>query len=540
MYKYIFLFSVIVFLYSCKSDDEVEYFIKDGSCHSERLICNGACVSEESNLVINPGSSLVLNKTIKRQSYEVYARFSLDTIAGTEVNFYMNNICIAIDKKYESDWAITLMKPYSREQELICKMNDVVSSRDIELKIIGETDSTHLYINGHKYSLGRENNGEGYIGLSSGKNTVRITDFYLRGDVSPIKTNNYLYKRLEQDYAIFRIPALAVTKRGTVLAFAEGRRNSGSDAGDIDIVVKRSVDGGKTWGELIIVLDDSIHTTGNVTPVVDYETGDIFVLSTWNRSDDTETQIINGTSADTRRILVTKSVNDGLTWEKPTEITKQIKLDNWTWYATGPCHGIQIQKGAYKGRLLASCDHIEATTKSCFSHVIFSDDHGKTWQLGGSTPVDGLNECTVAELENGDLMLNMRNYKSPDRVLNKVRKVSISKDGGLTWGRVVSDSILIEPICQGSLLRYSFDTEGQSRLLFINPADSLARRNMTLRMSYDDGKSWPLEKILYEGHSAYSDVVRLPDGNIGCLYEAGYFWAYDGIVFEIINLNDLK
>ena len=168
--------------------------------------------------------------------------------------------------------------------------------------------------------------------------------------------------------------------------------------------------------------------------------------------------------------------------------------------------------------------------------MIYSDDHGKTWQLGGTTPSDMVNECSVVELENGHLMLNMRNY---DRNL-RTRKVSVSQDGGATWGELYSDSVLIEPICQASIARYSFQDEGKSRILFLNPADSLERRNMTLRISYDDGKSWSRSKVVYDGPSAYCDVIRLPNGNIGCLYEAGYIHPYEGIVYEEIELAEIE
>ncbi len=131
-----------------------------------------------------------------------------------------------------------------------------------------------------------------------------------------------------------------------------------------------------------------------------------------------------------------KSIDDGKTWSAAKEITPQVKRKNWTWYATGPCHGIQLEKEEHKGRLVIPCDHIEAETGKYFSHVIFSDDYGETWQLGGATPQDQVNECTVAELPDGKLMLNMRNY---DRT-QKARKISISDDGGQTWGELYADT----------------------------------------------------------------------------------------------------
>ncbi|MEI7420888.1 MAG: sialidase family protein [Prolixibacteraceae bacterium] len=336
-------------------------------------------------------------------------------------------------------------------------------------------------------------------------------------------------------YNTFRIPAIVTSSKGTILAIAEGRKNSSSDTGNIDLVLKRSTDNGKTWSSLKVIWDDGDNVCGNPAPVVDYSTGTIYLLSTWNLGSDHESQIINQTSKDSRRVFILQSTDDGQTWSSPMEITTSAKLPNWTWYATGPCHGIQLVKGKNAGRLIIPCDHIEAVNKKYFSHIIFSDDHGKTWQLGGTTPQDQVNECTTAELSDGRLMLNMRNY---DRT-QKARKVSISSDGGSTWGNIYSDKSLPEPICQGSLLSYSIKSTGQTKLLFLNPADENKRQNMTLRMSSDNGATWEKSKVLFAGPAAYADLTQLKNGNIGCLYEAGENNPYQGIKFHEVSFSDL-
>ncbi len=346
---------------------------------------------------------------------------------------------------------------------------------------------------------------------------------------------NYIFKSGENGYNTFRIPSIVITNKGTTLAFAEGRKNSSSDSGDIDIVLKRSNDNGKTWGKIIIVRDDGINVCGNPSPVVDRKSGSIHLLSTWNLGKDTESEIINEISEDTRRVFVLKSTDDGLSWSKPKEITSSVKKDNWTWYATGPVHGIQISRGNYKDRLIIPCDHIESQTKKYFSHIIYSDDYGDTWEIGGSTPQDYVNESTVAEIEDGALMLNMRNY---DRT-QKVRKISISYDGGNSWGNIYGDEELIEPICQASLLRYSPRGKGDNIMMFLNPSDEKSRINMTLKVSEDLGKSWVNSKVLFSGPSAYSDMVVLKGGDIGCLFEAGIKSPYEGIVFQTIHFEDL-
>ncbi|WP_170126358.1 sialidase family protein [Arenibacter echinorum] len=344
---------------------------------------------------------------------------------------------------------------------------------------------------------------------------------------------NYIFEGGNEGYKCFRIPAVVTTKKGALLAFAEGRKNGCSDTGDIDLVMKRSTDGGKTWGQLEVLWHDEGNTCGNPSPVVDSDTGNIFLLSTWNLGTDHESDIIAQKSEDTRRVFILKSTNDGKGWGKPKEITSDVKLPNWTWYATGPGSGIQILGGKYKGRLVIACDHIEAATKKYYSHTIFSDDHGSTWKLGGSTPQDQVNECEVVELSDHSLMLNMRNY---DRNMVS-RQLAYSDDGGESWKDMHHHESLVEPICQASTLR--FQVEDKVYVLFANPADIKKRVNMTLRLSKDDGKSWPIEKQIFSGPSAYSDLSLIDGKSFGILYEGGRESAYEGIIWETFSIKEL-
>ncbi len=334
----------------------------------------------------------------------------------------------------------------------------------------------------------------------------------------------------KEGYQTFRIPAIVTTNSGKILAFAEGRVKGTSDTGDIDLVMKSSNDGGKTWSRLTIIWNDKNNVCGNPAPVVDKETGMVHLLLTWNLGEDHERDIIAGKSKDTRRVFVSSSLNEGETWTTPQEITTSTKLENWTWYATGPCHGIQLKHGKDNGRLVIPCDHIEAGTKKYFSHIIYSDDYGKTWQLGGSTLQDQVNECTVAELPDGKLLLNMRNY---DRT-QKSRKISFSEDGGLSWSDIQPDTALIEPICQASLLF----SEINKSLYFLNPANTNSRINMTLKSSSDFGNTWQTVKVLNSGPSAYSDLTFINDNTLGCLYEGGKNSPYEGIVFTTVEIDN--
>jgi sialidase-1 len=335
-----------------------------------------------------------------------------------------------------------------------------------------------------------------------------------------------VYVSGENGYHTYRIPALAISTSGTLLGFCEGRKNSRSDSGDIDLLLKRSMDRGKTWTPQSVVWDDSTNTCGNPAPVVDRETGTIWLLMTWNRGEDREHEIIGGKSKDTRRVFAASSKDDGLSWTTPKEITEAVKARNWTWYATGPGAGIQLQRGNFQGRLLIPCDHIEAETKRYFSHVIYSDDHGETWKLGGRTPAPQVNECQVVELNDGRLLLNMRNY---DRASHE-RQIAFSADGGLTWTGQHPDRALPEPICQASIRRCG------DAILFSNPAHSRERINLTVRLSRDQGGTWSASRILHQGPGAYSDLADLGGGFAGCLYEGGVKSAYETVTFACLAL----
>lgn len=313
-------------------------------------------------------------------------------------------------------------------------------------------------------------------------------------------------------YKSYRIPAIVRTGEGTLLAFAEGRRDGPGDSGKIDTVLRRSQDNGSTWGPQQVVWSDGENTCGNPAPVVDAATGRIVLLGTWNRGDEHEDGISTGTARDTRRVFVSFSDDDGASWAPHREITDQVKKPEWGWYATGPCHGIQMGSG----RLVIPCNQTPKgkSHKASRSHVIFSDDGGDTWTLGGSADA-ATNEATVAELStSGSLVLNMRSYAGKNR-----RAQCVSDDAGVTLGPTRLVPELIEPVCQGSLLRVKGVAGAGAAFVFSNPA-SKKRENLTLRLSTDDCQTWSQGYLLQPGFSAYSDLVELSDGEIGCLYEA--------------------
>lgn len=346
-------------------------------------------------------------------------------------------------------------------------------------------------------------------------------------------TLNPIFIKGQNGYACFRIPAIVVTHDGSILAFSEARKNSCSDTGDIDLVMRKSTDNGASWGEIKVIWDDGENVCGNPAPVIDEKSGRIHLLSTWNLGEDHESEIIEGTSKGTREIVHLISNDDGNSWTAPKNITKSVKLPNWTWYATGPVHGIQLNNETFKGRLVIPCDFIASQTKKMFSHIIYSDDNGQTWQFGGIAPNDKVNESTVAELENGDLLLNMRNY---NRDSIQGRQIAFSSDGGLTWKDQYIEENLPEPVCQGALL--AVERNDKQVLLFSNPSNNESRTNMTVTLSRDQGKSWNEKISIYKEHAAYSDLAELKNGAIAIVFEAGIENAYEGIFIKTITLED--
>jgi sialidase-1 len=220
------------------------------------------------------------------------------------------------------------------------------------------------------------------------------------------------------------------------------------------------------------------------------------------------------------------SNDEGATWIGPADITASVNRSSWNRIVPGPGVGIQLRSG----RLVIPCNHVIANV--AFNHVIYSDDHGKKWHLGGSTE-GNTDENQIVELTDGSLLLNIRNYRDKGH-----RGVSMSKDGGLTWSKITSDPTLIEPVCQASFIRYTESPQFmKNRLLFSNPASETERIKLTVRVSYDEGKTWPVAKLLNAGPSGYSCLTVLPDMKIGCLYERGEHSSIEKVTFARFSLE---
>ncbi len=349
-----------------------------------------------------------------------------------------------------------------------------------------------------------------------------------------------VFRKGENGFDTYRIPAIIQTQDGALIAFAEARKNSGSDTGDIDLVAKRSLDGGQTWGSIITVWDDADNTCGNPCPVVDRESGKIILVTTWNKGSDSESEINTRKSEDTRRIFVQTSDDNGVTWTSATEITSSVKDPAWTWYATGPCHAVQLYNKENRGRLVIPCNH-GVFGKGTRSHIIYSDDLGASWHLGGSLQKG--NEATAAELKNGDIILNMRGPRTKGKGRtreNAGRLTSFSNDGGRNFQPAMQDNALTEPVCQGSIINYTKRGRPTETLFFSNPDNPEKRKDMTVKRSKDSGTTWEVAFRLGAAPAAYSDLVVMSNGDLGVLYETGKAKCYERIDFVRFNKKSIK
>jgi sialidase-1 len=350
-----------------------------------------------------------------------------------------------------------------------------------------------------------------------------------------------LFRSGSAGYHTYRIPSLIVSRAGAVLAFCEGRKEGRGDSGNVDLLVKRSEDQGATWSEQQLVWGDAANTCGNPCPVVDQRTGRILLLATWNRGEDEGSSLHHGTGKDTRRVFLLTSDDDGRSWPAPREISGQAKAPGWWWYATGPGIAIQLRQGPRPGRIVVPANHSSAENGFA-AHTIYSDDGGETWHRSNAI-APACNESQVVELAGGRLMLNMRSQSFSDVERSGYRSISFSDDGGASWSPPQFDKHLGDPQVQASLVRYSLaGREGRNRLLFSNPSPAIRsgrgeRVRMTVRLSYDEGESWPVSKVIHPGPAAYSCLCRMPDGAVGLLYEGGTESAYESLCLATFSLR---
>jgi sialidase-1 len=352
----------------------------------------------------------------------------------------------------------------------------------------------------------------------------------------------------ENNYKNFRIPAIISAPNGDLLAFCEGRVNGSGDFGNIKIVQKRSSDQGKTWSSLQVVASNDTLQTDNAAPVVDmtdpaFPNGRLFLF--YNTGNVYEAKLRRGLGV--REVWYKTSVDNGLTWSAPVNITLQVHkpkqpqfnknynfTEDWRSYANTPGHAIQFTEGKYKGRLYIAANHSAGEPQRHYADGrafgYYSDDHGKSFKISDDVNMLGGNEVMAVELPKNRLMMNIRNQLGDV----KQRIIAISNDGGQKWDTTYFDNQLPDPVCQGSIIRL-----GNKTIAVCNDADTTTRDNLTLKISFNEGKTWEKAYTVAKGpagykgdYSAYSDMVVVNKKEVGILYEKN---DYKQIVFTVFN-----
>jgi hypothetical protein len=370
----------------------------------------------------------------------------------------------------------------------------------------------------------------------------------LRGRANPLRVTP-VFANGQEGYACYRIPGIVRTVTGALLAFAEGRVESCSDSTrTVHIVCKRSTDNGLTWGPLQVVARNErtgdVSAVQNCSPVVDMMLGTGRVVVLFNKAEYSEWDLANGIG--TSRCCRIISDDHGLTWQNEIDITSSVHrplildrtatedlspaLPQPEWRIQRPTlgHAIQLRHESVKGRLFYA-GVFTAGDRSVFesqNYAFWSDDLGETWTIGGIVPQIGLNEATAVELETGGVMINSRAYLDRQSVGRRAVTIgTFDEQGHIAFGRTRFDPALVDPAVQASVMRYTWSNDvshgGAGRILFSNPNHARARRNMTVRMSCDDGRTWPFSRTIDPGPSSYSDLVIQEDMDIGLLYERG-------------------
>jgi len=329
----------------------------------------------------------------------------------------------------------------------------------------------------------------------------------------------------------YRIPGMVTTNAGTLVAVCDARVDRPGDAiNNIDIVMKRSVDAGKTWEPMRRLADfPGQQAAADPSIVFDRQAGKLWLFYDHILAEPAP----SGTRVREQRVASLHNMHsddEGQNWTKPNDMTATLKQTGWESVMAGPGRGSQTRDG----RLLVPC--YTRRTDEDYTQILVSDDHGGSWRITNAVG-PGTDESAVVELADGRWLLNIRSSLG-----DGYRVVSTSSDGGQRWQPPRRATDLPGPCCQGSLIRYTDVRDGfqKNRILFSNPAHRSERRNMTVRMSYDEGKTWPVAKVIDAGPVAYSCLSILNDGTIGLLYENGAESPYERITFARFNLEWLS
>ena len=341
----------------------------------------------------------------------------------------------------------------------------------------------------------------------------------------------------------YRIPSLAVTKAGTLLAFCE-RRVGLHDHGENDIVLRRSTDGGQTWNALQVVAEAGGDSLNDPLAVV-LNSGRILLRYTHfpqgvHARNSSRTVIAEPGYGGPKhvRLFLTYSDDDGLNWSKPEDQTRAMRREGSISVAS-PGAALQISKGPHQGRIIFpnyEVYHLGEGKRAFANSVSYSDDGGLSWKLSNKVPVPNSkgmgDEAQVVELTENRLLMSSRNHLG-----GTARLLSISEDGGITWSKQRFAQDLMTPACMSSLIRHSWPEGDQPGILLHTlPNTKKSRSNGTIFISRDEGATWNKTRVIEPGGFAYSCLVRLPNGNIGCLYETEKYRTVEFMEFSLDQL----
>ena len=350
---------------------------------------------------------------------------------------------------------------------------------------------------------------------------IACSIWQLQRPAEPLKQD--LFRQGMNGVPVYRIPALAVTQRGVVVAVSDARAGEGDDLpNDIDLAMRRSLDNGVTWSAPQIIADFGKQGCGDSSLLVDQRNGRLWCFFTYAPDGISVKTSQPGVDGNTFHLYLIFSDDDGANWSKPRNVTAEAKPPEWDAVWSSPGRGFQDDQGRLYFPLSRKSGEM------FYSHFIYSDDHGETWHMGGPAG-ERTEEWMLVQRQDGSLLANMRSHAGKNQ-----RAVAISLDRGITWQGFHHDSSLIDSVCQACLIT-SKDEHG-SFLLFSNPADT-ERQRLAIKLSRDDGKSWNAERVLHQGPAAYSCMSVLANGEIGILYECGDDTAYRKITFAKFPLR---
>lgn len=459
----------------------------------------------------------------------------------------------------DADQRILGIKVYSSDStasltQVAMKMTGTSNISDVSsVKLYYTADSSRFFIGGGSTLLASESPSAGAISL--GCNQVLMADtnyFWIVYDVSPsateghlldavvdsvvaggsaytatnvsgartiLLTNSLLFSCNDLGSKNYRIPALVVAPDGSLVTATDKRWNNVYDLpNDIDILIRRSTDQGETWSApLTIAGGDTTLGFGDAALCVDKTNGNIICLMASGPG------LWDATAENPLRIMKCVSTDNGLTWSSPVDITDMIygagcsNSITQTWWSAFVASGSFVQFS--NGRLAAVIAARKASSTTLYNYMIYSDDHGVTWNISTDPAETSGDEAKLVERADSTILMSIRNPG--------YRRFNTSADWGMTWGNAYTENEITDPNCNGDILRYTCVKDGylKNRILHSIPFAS-NRSNVSVLISYDEGSTWPVKKNIYSGSSAYSSLCVLPDGTIGIYYEVGEYEVY--------------